>query len=443
MEFTLALTEPTLPGSFAHVRLTNTAQSADLKFDQAEDLLRMYRPGTLQSELVLDLMLLGATAFALDRLVKRSAADDAWTRDIALELPVSDVALWQQAQDSVERCLTFLSGDEWQVRFVPRVQKLVLPGASNNNPVAQVVSLYSGGLDSFIGAIDYLAQHPGHAMVLVGHRDFRGVRGVMSDQDDTFAALEQEYPGRVHLRQAVVGCIPATENTLRSRSLLFLCMGLVAAHGQGDNIALMIPENGNIALNSPLTPARTGSCSTRTVHPQFLDYFRDILRGLGIRNEVQNPLGEKTKGECVRQCLNQPLLLRAHNHTNSCAKRSHRVTWLNRQASHCGRCMPCIYRRAALHTIGADTAVYGRDICQGEVDPLATAVYTNDFRACLALLQDNPSQRQVARSLLASGHLNLAKLQGYAAVFRQALQEVRALLAAKATAPIKHAAGIP
>ncbi|HEX8326111.1 MAG TPA: Qat anti-phage system QueC-like protein QatC [Hymenobacter sp.] len=443
MGFTLTIAEPTTPGQFAQIRLTDGTKSAALKFEQAADLLRMYRVGTPTSELVLDVLLLGITAFGLDRFVPRSTAEDAWTRELQLTLPVSDVALWEQVREGAERCLTFISGDAWQLEFVPRTEKLVLPAVPSNFPVAQVVSLYSGGLDSFIGAINYLEANPTHAMILVGHRDYRGVRGVLSDQTETYDELSRAYPGRAYLRQAVIGCVPATENTLRSRSFLFLCMGLVAAHGSGDRTALMIPENGNIALNSPLTPSRTGSCSTRTVHPHFLTYFRRLLAGLGIQNPVENPLGLSTKGECVRDCLNQTLLRRAQGATNSCAKRSHRSTWLDKHASHCGRCMPCIYRRASLHTIGADTAAYGRDICIGDVDPQATLIYTNDFRACLSLLRSNPSQREIARALLTSGHLELSDLAAYAAVFRRALAEVRSLLAAKGTPAIKSAAGIP
>jgi len=443
MGFTLTITEPTTAGRFAQVHLTDGIKSAALKFEQAADLLRMYRVGTPASEVVLDVLLLGITAFGLDRLVPRNDADDAWTREIHITLPVSDVLLWEQVRETAERCLTFISGDAWQLDFVARSEKLVLPAVSTNFPVAQVVSLYSGGLDSFIGAINYLAANPTNAMILIGHRDYRGVRGVLSDQAGTYNELKQAYPDRAYLRQAVVGCVPATENTLRSRSFLFLCMGLVAAHGLGDNVALLIPENGNIALNAPLTPSRTGSCSTRTVHPNFLAYFRQMLTGLGIQNPVENPLGLETKGECVSGCLNQALLRSAYRFTNSCAKRSHRSTWLNKQAMHCGRCMPCIYRRASLHAIGADTETYGRDICTGEVDPQATLVYTNDFRACLSLLRSNPSERQVARALLTSGHLDLSNLATYAAVFRRALGEVRSLLTAKGTPAIKSAAGIP
>lgn len=128
MGFSLVITAPTVPGQFAGVQLTDGGQAATLKFEQASDLLRMYRVGTPTSELVLDVLLLGVAAFGLDRFVPRGQAEDAWTRDLHLTLPVSDVARWDAVRDSVERCLTFISGDAWALEFVPRTQKLVLPG---------------------------------------------------------------------------------------------------------------------------------------------------------------------------------------------------------------------------------------------------------------------------------------------------------------------------
>ena len=90
------------------------------------------------------------------------------------------------------------------------------------------------------------------------------------------------------------------EPSLRSRSIVFIGLGIYAASEVGAEIPLLAPENGTIALNLPLTPSRSGSCSTRTMHPFYLDTLRSVLNDLGLKNSLTNPLGLKTgKGECV------------------------------------------------------------------------------------------------------------------------------------------------
>jgi hypothetical protein len=76
---------------------------------------------------------------------------------------------------------------------------------------------------------------------------------------------------------------------MRSRSLLYLALGLAAAAGFGGATPLIIPENGWISLNPPLTTNRLGSCSTRTTHPYFLEQLTGLWREVGLINPLVNP----------------------------------------------------------------------------------------------------------------------------------------------------------
>ena len=76
---------------------------------------------------------------------------------------------------------------------------------------------------------------------------------------------------------------------MRSRSLLYLALGLAAAAGFGAATPLIIPENGWISLNPPLTANRLGSCSTRTTHPYFLEQLTGLWREAGLANPLVNP----------------------------------------------------------------------------------------------------------------------------------------------------------
>ena len=205
---------------------------------------------------------------------------------------------------------------------------------------------------------------------------------------------------------------------------------------------VFLPENGTIALNVPLTPSRRGSCSTRTAHPQFVDLFNHGIRILGIQNLVINPLQYKSKGDVVANCSNMELLKSIFSLSVSCAKYNRRGSWARTTAKQCGRCMPCIYRRAALNKIGLDTEVYGTDICTGEVPLQSSDEGSSDFRACVSFLKNNYTEKDIAAMLIAGGLTDLSELPKYCTVVLDAFQEIRALLRGKATVKIRKRAGI-
>ena len=171
--------------------------------------------------------------------------------------------------------------------------------------------------------------------------------------------------------------------SLRSRSLLYLALGLTAAGSFGAATPLIIPENGWISLNPPLTLNRLGSLSTRTTHPYFLEQLTGLWREAGLSTPLVNPYQELTKGEMVRGCRNREGLRRLFPLSVSCA-RPVVSRWQRGPAGACGYCYPCLMRRAALHSAGWDRGEdYLRD---GLADPdtLAHRVRGRDLRALLA-----------------------------------------------------------
>ena len=235
---------------------------------------------------------------------------------------------------------------------------------------------------------------------------------------------------------------PQHHITSTTETYLFIALGIYAAHSIGERIPLLIPENGAIALNVPLTPSRRGSCSTRTAHPFFFRTLSKIIDELGIKNTLCNPLELKTKGECVAECRNRDLLNVAAPKSVSCAKRGHPHAWYNRTAGQCGMCLPCIYRRASLHKVGWDEENYGRDICTGEVDLDYDKDLANDFRALVSFLRRDVSKHEIASRLLANGPIEVNRLMEYADVFSRSIDEVRDLLRDKGTNEIQRRAGL-
>jgi len=86
-----------------------------------------------------------------------------------------------------------------------------------------------------------------------------------------------------------------------------------------------------------------GSLSTRTAHPEFLSRLRDLLAGAGLRIRLENPYEDKTKGQMLNECKDQSLLEELALTSVSCGR--YRVFGYQ----HCGRCVPCQVRRAAIN----------------------------------------------------------------------------------------------
>jgi len=105
---------------------------------------------------------------------------------------------------------------------------------------------------------------------------------------------------------------------------------------------IIVPENGYISINPPLTRRRIGSHSTRTTHPHFLNRLESLLKDAGFHVKFVNPYQYKTKGEMLAECVDQNAIEKAIPLSVSC---SH---W-HREHLQCGHCVPCIIRRASVH----------------------------------------------------------------------------------------------
>jgi hypothetical protein len=318
--------------------------------------------GLVPSELGIDFMVLAAHVHAADtRLSRASESQDAWTREIRLVVPVSDPAAWSAAADIVRRALDFLTGDRWSIGFRARVkgfETVALPLAPNLlGAPFDGVSLFSGGLDSLIGAIDRL--EAGKTPLLVSH----AAEGAVSkSQDECFKALKQAYKGNAFERLRVWMSFDGTlvdgvdaENSTRGRSFLFFALGVCAGTALGDGFVLQVPENGLIALNVPLDPLRLGALSTRTTHPFHIGRWNELLGALGVRGRLHNPYWDKTKGEMVAGCANQKLLDSISASSLSCSSPA-KARWQGLPQGHCGYCLPCLIRRASL--LGRDQTTY-------------------------------------------------------------------------------------
>ncbi len=148
------------------------------------------------------------------------------------------------------------------------------------------------------------------------------------------------------------------DNNTRSRSFLFIGYAIFTMSGMDNISELLVPENGLIALNVPLDETRVGSFSTRTTHPFYLSLWNELLRGLRLNISVKNPYWNKTKGEMASECKNKDVLYETMKLSFSCSSPG-KARWKQLSQQHCGYCVPCLIRRAAMHkAFGDDGTVY-------------------------------------------------------------------------------------
>ena len=319
--------------------------------DALDDLAKL---GLFPSEVAVDLLALAAHVQAADtHLSRETESQDGWSREIRLVVPVSDPGRWNVTLPLLQRLLNFLTGDRWIVGFRARptsFEQIVSPRpAQLERAPSDSLSLFSGGLDSLIWAIDCLEQNK--TPLLISHAG----DGATSDaQGALMRGLTKNYPSRNLNRMRIwmdfrgwgVKGVGA-EKTSRGRSFLFFAAGVLAGTALDSSFVLGAPENGLIALNVPLDPLRVGAFSTRTTHPFYVARWNELLEMLGIPGRIENPYWNKTKGEMVANCANPSLLANLAPKSLSCASPT-KGRWLGRGIEHCGFCLPCLIRRAAL-----------------------------------------------------------------------------------------------
>ena len=282
-----------------------------------------------------------------------------------------------------------------------------------------------------IGAIDALGR--GETPLFVGH--YAGGEGATSvSQRKVRDHLVTRFgDGRIRFASCRLsipkGRAGSTEATTRGRSILFLALGTLAAAGTGAT-RMLVPENGLISLNVPLTPARGGSLSTRTTHPHLIALYRQLLEALGIAVAVELPYRFATKGEMMRGCADQGFLATALADSISCAHpAAGRFLGVGGSQRHCGYCFPCLIRRAAIGVWGDDPTTYTFERLVG-----LSRGRRADLRALGLALARYEQQPPGLADLLAAGPLpgDVEEGQNYLGVFRRGLGELRGFFAASA-----------
>lgn len=303
----------------------------------------------LPDQRAFDFLTIALSVVAADSFILRKTYGvDGFARPIELTISVGYAPAWIRVKNKLENLLNFLTGDTWTLAFLKH--GMGAPASfeqkhlQNLEPISKAdsVCLFSGGLDSFIGATDLQAL--GRTSVLVS----RASTGDQSFQD-ALAKLLPDFP-RLSVNDNPVS---PTEHEIssRARSIFFIALGAIACSGiaklKQKKIPLIIPENGFIALNPPLNTRRIGASSTRTTHPFYLNALQGIFDEVEIPAHISNPYFFATKGQMLSDTKNEPLLEKVAHKTISCGH------W-KRAGMQCGRCWPCLIRRASFYAAGME-----------------------------------------------------------------------------------------
>jgi hypothetical protein len=439
-------------GKFSDLQLCYTDNGLDRKVSLSFlNYERVFDFTTDFTSVKFDFFLVSAIVYGVDNLLSRAIySNDGWTRDIEIEIPVKNLAVWSGKEEKLKNILDFLTGDNWQISFreieninlfQPRTNRRKIPNYEKNT--IKSVSLFSGGLDSLIGVIDELEKLRSNGRILlVSHFDSKSP-GPNGDQRTLLRHLMAQYPNKIYWIQSKLalsrkdtdGNWVTIENNYRSRSLFFIGLGCYLSSID----ELLIPENGTISINYPLTPSRVSSLSTRTTHPYVLKTTQELLFELGLSTVIYNPYTFKTKGEMLVECLNQSFIQNIYQYSVSCGKRGRRQFHFDNpnEKHNCGRCMPCIYRRAALNKAGLDNeSHYGNFITK------VPSLGKNDLPALFSYLKRSIPLEKMKRDLLVNGNIEVHSLTNYAEMVIRSKQEVLKLFNDKGNRFVKSELGL-
>jgi len=452
MKIDITIPQPN-KGKFSEIKLGYDFENEKVEVLLNVNFKKLYAFTKRQIGVDFDVFLIGCIVYGIDILLPRKFSDNGWNRDIEVEFPVENPDIFNAGKDTLQEALSFLTGDSWIISFIQR-DNFPLYSLSKKEKVYpedfqkshKKVSLFSGGLDSLIGVIDQLTSS-NDRMVLVSHYDGISVKGAQTDQNKIIDIFQKQYSNyhfvqtRVDLsRLDVNGNKIIKETTLRGRSFLFLCQAIFVAHSIDDGTEVLIPENGTISLNYPLTPSRISSCSTRTAHPHYLNKVEEFIKIIGLNHSIKNKYEFKTKGEMLEECKDRNLILKTYSLSCSCGKRGGRKDIRDnpKGTNHCGICMPCIYRRVALHKIGINEFI-GTDIFDPQKRQLNELP---DIPAFLDFMKRPLAIEEIERNLLANGTLPLNKLREYADVVCRTRNEIKEWMKAKGSNEIKKILGL-
>jgi 7-cyano-7-deazaguanine synthase in queuosine biosynthesis len=338
------------------VRLIFSGKRANIRNDieKIEKIL-----GRKAHPLVMDLYNMALTVYMADLLIKR--VPKTGCRSISVLISVSDKSKWDSLKDDLVGTLRFLSGDNFDFHFVQgrRPRKFVFEEKDK-----RVVSLFSGGLDSFAG-VKWLLDRDIEPILVshCGQNTICSAQSLLARSINRICGKDLSFY-QISARAKFGKGMAQREYTQRSRSFLYLSLGMLIALEIGAR-RMFVFENGVLAINIPITQSRVYG-NTRTTHPDFIARYSNLIDKIFLAKvSIENPFLYMTKGEAI-SILNASGFRTLVKKTITCSRLGRlRYEGVSvKRTSHCGVCLPCVLRRAAINyaNLGGSDARYNHNI---------------------------------------------------------------------------------
>jgi 7-cyano-7-deazaguanine synthase in queuosine biosynthesis len=315
-----------------------------------------------------DLLTVSSAIYACDLACKRGLREDI-TRNIDLTIPVINYSAFKAVKTRLEVALWTLSHDNWTVTFT-RAQGTPEKAEKWLDNKGYTI-LFSGGVDSFAGAVELIEKNGPDAVQLASHLTANPITRESQEELSTYIEKSLGKPQRMIVRTGGTKSgdldFPSDsdrEETQRTRSFMFLSIAALAARRSGHSKIVVIAENGQMAIHLPLSVGRIGAFSTHTAHPDFVQQAAELFSSiLDVPLKIENPYLYLTKAEVVARVV--PSHTGALKDSVSCWRAS-RISQFN----HCGQCVPCLIRRIAFEKNGVQLKEYERDLLNEDIPNL-------------------------------------------------------------------------
>ena len=312
-----------------------------------------------------DLLDIAVFVYVGDQMVSRGRDrsfdyGEKWHRCLFFRIPVREYDVWSNPEitDLLNETLSFSSGETFRFKFWPLKQDrfseyLPLTDDIDSGRDYDKVLMFSGGLDSFVGAVDEVTHFKSRA-VLVSHQSHNRMKSLQRNLFKYVHSIGETCNRPLHIPIGInKGKTLTRETSQRTRSFLFATLGVVIARVFGLNRTRFY-ENGIVSCNLSWDGQALQARSTRSTHPRLLNLLSRLVSAVtGQEFLVENPYFNRTKTEvCSRlvELLHESKI----EETRSCAKSIHR-----NPHTHCGICSQCVDRRFA--TLAAQCADHDPD----------------------------------------------------------------------------------
>ena len=266
---------------------------------------------------IVDLLEIASYIYAADRLVSRgkrdSVSNDNWSRSFEFNIPVRDYDFWTEnnVNTALSSALSFMTGDrEFKFLFSKyRIDPLVFGHhaqlfseeyATLEETKNTEIILFSGGLDSLAGTIEYLNKNPINNVCLVSHiannSTIHTLKICVDHLKSKYGATRiKHYKFETHFTHLT----PSVEETQRTRMFLFSAIAFsISLYYKKDSFIVF--ENGITSINFPKQSDVFNARASRTTHPKTIGLLKQLYSYLTSNFEIETPYNLMTKSDILK-----------------------------------------------------------------------------------------------------------------------------------------------